>query len=66
MNRIAQFLLLPASAAAVFWVGQAVLMPHSTAAHAESLTERIGKLPDSQGKSALPQRIGANRSMGAG
>ena len=54
MNRIAQFLLLPAAAAAVFWAGQAVLMPHSAAAHAESLTERIGKLPDDQGKAAPP------------
>ena len=54
MNRIAQFLLLPATAAVVFWAGQAVLMPHSTAAHAENLTERISKLPDAQGKAAPP------------
>ena len=54
MNRIARFLLLPAAAAAVFWAGQAVLMPHSAAAHAENLTERIGKLPDDQGKAAQP------------
>ena len=54
MNRITQFLLVPAAAAAVFWAGQAVLMPHSAAAHAESLTERIGKLPNDQGKAAPP------------
>ena len=54
MNRITQFLLVPAAAAAVFWAGQAVLMPHSTAANAENLTERISKLPDAQGKAAPP------------
>ena len=54
MKRITQLLLIPASAAVVFWAGQSLRMPHSAVAHAESLTDRINKLPDPQGKTLPP------------